>query len=177
MSRYATIPDTLKIETDEFGIIELEKRHRLSSGRNNLNDIKWYVYEIDKSGHSHLGYDCIILSFSLITLDTLLEAQKRIIKKDISTNERPNIDGNTGNIHPNKITENNNKIKQLILCNGSGPLAPHFIETGEYYCYNAVHKACYYPLICDEEALHENYRYKFLKKVWEELGDNIVEMI
>ncbi len=164
------LPSELHIVTDKLGSVTLKKGKKLSSGRNNLNDIKWYTYKIENHNILGIDYDCIALSFSRITEEILKEAWKSIVREGVSTAERPNIDGNSGNIHPKNA--GNSKIRQLVLCYESGPLTPHFEETEDYYFYSAVHKACYYPLIRDDKRLHKDYRYKFLKEIWKALGDN-----
>ena len=183
--------DILKLEkeyTVEYDnkIIVLKK----SKGKNPLNgygglkDIKWYKFDIEWCTNKieekiDLGgdYDKVAFMFSKVSADIL----KRLIpmKEGISKFPWENADANTGNIHPPK--EDYKKIRQLVLFKGSGPLTLQFMETDEYYIYSAVHKACYYPLINENDneenmkKLKDDNRYKFLEAVWKALPPEIKE--
>lgn len=175
--------DILKLEkkyTVEYDnkIIVLKKIGNLRPGKNELKDIKWYVYSIP--GNLELfdnKYDKVAFMFSKVNADIL----KRLIpmKEGISKFPWENADANTGNIHPPK--EDYKKIRQLVLFKGSGPLTLQFMETDEYYIYSAVHKACYYPLINEDDneenmkKLKDDNRYKFLEAVWKALPPEIKE--
>ena len=174
MNHYVRIPKELIIETKEYGNIRLISNGRLISGTNDLSYIKWFSYTIENCDKLREKYDCIAVSFSRITYEILEDATKRIVKTGVSNEPTPNIDSNTGNIHASKNNETKvepKKVQQLVLCHGTGPQKSKFIDSGDYYCYQAVHKACYYPLICDDKSLHSNYRYKILEQVWKKLQD------
>ena len=164
------LDDEYTVKIDNKAIV-LKKIGNLRPGKNELKDIKWYVYSIP--GDLELfdnKYDKVAFMFSKVSADIL----ERLIpmKKGISKFPWENADVNTGNIHPPK--EDYKKIRQLVLFNGSGPLTLQFVETDEYYIYSAVHKACYYPLIDekDTERLKDDNRYRFLKAVWEQIVEN-----
>lgn len=166
------LPETLEMETP-YGRATLTRSRRLCHGRNDLSDIKWYTYTITIENHAELdlAYDCIAVSFAKITEEILKEAAAHICMTGVSTAEQPNIDARTGNIHPKADKEPDREVQQLVLCNQSGPLCAHFLETDDCYCYTAVHKACYYPLINpkDKEYVGNDARYRLLEAVWEAL--------
>ena len=174
----------IKIEIERISL-ELDKKiHR---GRNNLSDIIWYKYKIVNK-EKDIFYDSVCLCFFKITEEVRIEAAKRIISKGVSKEEteRPHIDYKTGNIHPNKKyveEQNNGKIKQLVLCNGLGPGALKKQINDNFYVYKntprqfgiKIHKACYYPLIDDNQNLKNDWRYKFLENIWKNIDDGLKE--
>ena len=161
-------------------IINLERGTRISCGRNELSDIKWYVYKTDEKdlGCFPNGYDGVAAMYTKITEDILNKIKNdNILNTGVSRATRINVDMNTGNIHPPKENVQDSgygEIKQLVLFRGRGPLAPQFINTKDYYVYSAVHKACYYPLISnnDEDKYINDERHKFLEKVWKSLKES-----
>ena len=174
---YNIFPKDLDIKIDNERYIRLTRSCKLISGRNELGFIKWYTYQIDNKDELGLVYDCIAVSFARITPDLLKKAKERIIQTGVSKAQTPNIDANTGNIHPTSkevIPPPEGKVQQLVLCNGRGPLTSNFFETDDCYCYTCVHKACYYPLIDekDEERFKNDERTVILKAVWNALHNN-----
>ena len=173
----SVFPKNLDIKIDNERCIKLTRSNRLSTGRNDLSFIQWYTYKIDNKDELGLDYDCIAVSFARITQDILNQARERIIQIGVSTAQTPNIDANTGNIHPSPKEVSkapDRKVQQLVLCNGSSPLTSNFLETDEYYFYTCVHKACYYPLIDDKdnERFKNDERTIILKAVWNALHNN-----
>lgn len=178
-NRYCKIPkelNELSIELNGDKSVELKLGNRLISGRNNLSYIKWYNYSIINHKELNLDYDCISLSFLRITRDELKKAAENIMLSGVSTADTPNIDAFTGNIHASGESLKTEKIQQLVLCSSKGPLLPRFFESDEYYYYTAVHKACYYPLIDDNNYFENDIRHILLKRLWNKLaGHGIVE--
>ena len=157
--------------------MKFEKTYRRSTGKGELKDITWHKYVITNHEDFDMEYDAVILSFFKITEEERKNASKSIINGGVSTAARPHIDGKTGNIHPTKeYVEEQGKeiIKQLVLCRGQGPNTPQAEISNDYYvnCVR-VHKACYYPLIKEEPALTEDYRYMLLEMLWNKLGEKI----
>ena len=180
---FSDYPKELNIKIDdEHYPLKLTKGNRFYQGKRgtNLKHIKWLTYKIENKEDFELEYDNIAVSFSLITKDILKLASDTICQEDVTSAKLPNIDANTGNIHATEenandpITDPNAEFLQLVLCVGSGPNAPHFTETDDYYYYTGVHKACYYPLIDEEkdkEKLKGDIRQIILKAVWDELHE------
>lgn len=185
------LPDKLEnISVDgKISNITLSKVNRLICGINNLDSIKWFRYicsdEID-------GYAAVNLMFFKIDKKMFDEARTRIALENVSLTVTPHIDGNTGNIHPSHsdiLKSGYSKIRQLVLCankkSDPGPNTPNIEVTDDVYEYSLktkVHKACYFPLIEDDEKLKDNWRYKFLKQIClnlpeEILGDDILKEI
>lgn len=191
------IPDniTITLEKKDFKDkltedkkIILTKQGNKRSGKGSLNYIKWYEYKWEtKIGVDELDcYDNIALSFFRITKDCKEKAEKNIKYKDLSSLDRnlPHVDGNTGNIHPGTDYAEYPK-NQIVLCDGPGPNIYNKNFNNNLYPANEnlyhskelyVHKASYYPLIENEEKLHYDIRYLFLKKVWEKLMDELKKL-
>lgn len=180
--------------TEDKKII-LESNGYKHSGINNLTYIKWYKYSwLPKIGVDELDcYDNIALSFFRITKECKENAEKKLIDTGVSKDPEAHIHTESGNIHPGMdyptqfckkksypqlITGNGDKIYQIVLCNGLGPKIN--VTNKENNLYKSeelfVHKASYYPLIKDEEELHDDIRYLFLKKVWEKLMDELKKL-
>ena len=151
-------------------------------GKGNLEDIEWFTYDIVGDIGLFDKYNKVAFMKLRITADMLksfILANKYVTK--ISQIPRVNVDAKTGNIHPPKKDDIKfDKVRQLVLFNGSGPLTPQFIKNNDYYIYSAVHKACYYPLINEDDKknkkrLMNDNRYKFLEAVWKALPPEIKE--
>ncbi len=145
-------------------------------GKGDLEDIEWFTYDIVGDIGLFDKYNKVAFMKLRITADMLksfILANKYVTK--ISQIPRVNVDAKTGNIHPPKKDDIKfDKVRQLVLFNGSGPLTPQFIKNNDYYIYSAVHKACYYPLLDekDTERFEKDNRYRFLKAVWEQIVEN-----
>lgn len=160
------------------------KKNPIHNGTGSLNYIKWYEYKWKtKIGVDELDcYDNIALSFFRITPKCKKDAEKNFIYNGVSKKDcpEPHIHTESGNIHPGKkyVEQYGDKIYQIVLCNGLGPKINvtnkenNLYQSEELY----VHKASYYPLIEDEEELHDDIRYLFLKKVWEKLMDELKKL-
>ena len=158
--------------------IELLLDTKMHRGINGLKNIVWYEYKIVNHKEKGLVYNNICLSPFKITEEIRSLAAKNIIEKNISSQDTPlpNIDYRSGNIHPSReFIERLNfeKVLQLVLCNGLGPNTPNENEEDAYIYKNSplqkgakVHKACYFPLIEDDQNLYEDWRYKLLQEVW-----------
>lgn len=180
------LPSQIKLDIGKCKIhLELDKKsHR---GKNNLSDIFWYVYKIKNNNELEIAYDNICLSLFKITESIRIEASKNIIANEVSKSKtkRPHIDYKSGNIHPSKEyveNQNDGKIKQLVLCNGLGPCTNEQVNTDFYIYKNSprqsgskVHKACYFPPIDNNTNLQDNWRYKLLKKIWENIKMEIIQ--
>lgn len=150
-----------KIEIDNCNLelkTDRNEKPRIFWGRNNLSKIRWYVYEITNASELKMLYNQIVLSPCRIVQGKELDnAKKNILTKEISRCEDSNIDAITGNIH--------------IL----NEMKDGYSEDDENIYYNYVHKACYYPLIKDNDKkndkLTSNWRYKLLSNLWEKLSE------
>lgn len=169
-----------KIEIDNCNLelkTDRNEKPRIFWGRNNLSKIRWYVYEITNASELKMLYNQIVLSPCRIVQGKELDnAKKNILTKEISRCEDSNIDAITGNIHIlNEMKDGYSEIKQLVLCNNDGPQIQGYSEDDENIYYNYVHKACYYPLIKDNDKkndkLTSNWRYKLLSNLWEKLSE------
>lgn len=182
--------------------VELDsKTHRGTVGRgyrSTIDNIWWYKYKIVSSD---TDYESINLMFFKVNEEIRNQASKVVftstykclkdengVTKKYCMSKYPyaHIDGKSGNIHPgtkkvDELSKTYDKIRQLVLCRGSendpGPNTPNIEVSDEVYVYSKktkVHKACYFPLIEDDEKLKENPRYKFLKEVASELPEEIL---
>ena len=155
-------------------------------GIGNLKDISWYEYKIVNSDALNINYDNIAVSSFAITKEIRKLAAKNIIEERVSYKEtiRPHIDYKTGNVHPSEeyIKKNNDeKVRQLVLCRGLGPKTPEINKDKNIYFYQnnpgqsacRIHKACYYPLIEEDESLKENWRYKLLAEIWSNIQEKL----
>ncbi|MBR6337017.1 MAG: hypothetical protein IKR76_04725, partial [Ruminococcus sp.] len=164
--------------TFEYGGINitLTKSGEWHRGANKLSDIQWFLYEMKIQGLiPHINeYDRIGFMFTPITKENFTDSMLVMINVSKENAVYRNIDLNTGNVHPSKEdveVAGYDEIKQLVLFNGNGPLTMQLVENDEYYIYSAVHKACYYPLIEDNDDLKNNIRYKFLRTVGEVISN------
>lgn len=170
--------------------IILKRQGKKHSGRANLNYIKWYEYQLPSDIDNYIEeincYDNIAISFFTITPECKENAEQNIIKNGVSKIDCsvPHVDGNTGNIHPGTdyAEDPKNKNYQIVLCDGPGPNIYNKNFNNNLYPANEnlyhskelyVHKASYYPLIYDEEELHDDIRYLFLKEIWEKLNNEL----
>lgn len=185
----AELPETITIKIDTNKELKLfltnGRNGKIHTGIGELSDIEWYEYKITNSEEIGLPYDNIALSLFAVDDATRKKAAETIVKEKITSKDtkRPNIDYNTGNIHLDItwLNDNPNKtIKQLVLCKGPGPKTTNEGNDHNFYCYKNtkrekgcyVHKACYYPLIEEDNALHNDWRYKLLESLWKELSKN-----
>lgn len=176
----------------EFEEFTLTKGKRISSGKNNLINLKWITYTItwkenDVIPEMWKQYDRILFTAYKIDVDIQLDASKRVLKTDVSTAKCPNVDLNSGNIHPDisedKITSKPMVMQLVLVSSKNSPVGPALIDIPPeiqhreitdklYYNYSVfVPKACYYPLIDenDAETVKDDFGYQFLKKIWEEI--------
>ena len=171
------------IKSEEFGTIKLNKK-RQSNGKNKLSDLKWVAYRIDWTEAKNVpkpwqDFNEVIFSPYQITEDVRECAEHKVFFEHISEkedDERPHIDGNTGNIHPKRQTYDNLNsvpIEQLVLCKGSGPKCKKPADSEEPFYTYGVPKAAYYPIINEQdseiEEIKKSFGYQFLKKIWEEI--------
>lgn len=176
----------------EFEEFTLTKGKRISSGKNNLINLKWITYTItwkenDVIPEMWKQYDRILFTAYKIDADIQVYASKCILKTAVSTAKCPNVDLNSGNIHPDisedKITSKPMVMQLVLVSSKNSPVGPALIDIPAeiqhreitdklYYNYSVfVPKACYYPLIDenDEENVKSEFGYQFLKKIWEEI--------
>ena len=176
------LPEFIKVYFMDLEI-NLVKVGNIHIGKNNLNHIKWFEYKLElpqelKGPIAVLeNYDNIALNYFKITPKCKQDAEKKCLRQGVSTSETPNIDMRTGNIHPTKEYIRNfkeDKIRQMVLCNGDGPklnsslkdietnLYSNIIDEGIY-----VNKASYFPIIEDLNGVC--IIHNFMKTVWSEL--------
>ena len=178
----------LEIEVDgiELSLDTDEKKNKQKEhhGRGGLSDIKWFEYKIANHKEKGIVYDNIKLMPFKITEEIRSNAEKSIIENGVTNKGviRPHIDYKSGNIHPSKEDVEimaTQGVYQLVLCKGLGPKTLE--ENGEnFYLYKnlprhqgiRIHKACYYPLIEDDQSLHDDWRYKLLQEVWNKAFTN-----
>lgn len=178
-----TISELLENETIELnnGIVLKKGTRNPRQGINALKELRWVYYSIEgKFPDEWKSYDGVLFMPYCIDKSILHGAEEHVYFGGVSKGVRPNIDGNTGNIHPEKQPDFNKEkdiIKQLVLVAGSGPMnndmpvyEPHYYyEDKTKKCF--IPQACYYPLIDtkDKEQVEKSFGYKFLKAIWTEL--------
>lgn len=174
MEHINNLPNEITLKNEISLVLNDNKPHH---GRRNLSDISWYQYNIIIPKGLEIEYDNVCLSSFRITETVRIEASKNIIKNGVSNKDtvRPHIHSVSGNIHPSKeyvAKQKNDKIQQLVLCNGLGPNTPKEQLDTDFYVYNGarVHMACYFPLIDNKLNLQDNWRYKLLEEVWEKIN-------
>lgn len=163
---------TVKLGDKDIVLKKSRGRNPLN-GKGNLEDIEWFTYDIVGDIGLFDKYNKVAFMKLRITADMLRSFI--LANKDVTKIPRVNVDAKTGNIHPPKKDDiKPDEVNQLVLFKGSGPLTLQFMETDEYYIYSAVHKACYYPMLDenDEERFKNDNRYRFLKAVWEQIVEN-----
>ena len=176
----------------EFEEFTLTKGKRMSWGQNNLRNLKWITYTItwkenDVIPEMWKQYDRVLFTAYKIGVDIQFEASKRVLKTGVSTAKCPNVDLNSGNIHPDisehKITSKLMVMQLVLVSSKNSSVGPALIYNPpeiqhqeitdkRYYNYSVlVPKACYYPLIDenDEDIVKGEFGYQFLKKIWEEI--------
>ncbi len=187
---YDKLPTEFALNNEKKLVKTTKSKSNHTRGRNNLKDLEWVVYKFTdgNADSSENGYTHILFMPYCIIENIRTNASKNLVCKQVSTAERPHIDAKTGNVHPEKLNpENYTKIEQLILVrvygeNHGGPnLKCDDYNEKDYYTYKAedknktayVHKACYYPLIDENDEnvknLKNNWRYKLLEEIWEKL--------
>ena len=101
------LPESIKVSFMDLEI-NLVKVGNIHIGINNLNHIKWFEYKLElpqelKGPIAVLeNYDNIALNYFKITSKCKEDAEKKCLYNHVSISDTPNIDMNTGNIHPTK---------------------------------------------------------------------------
>ena len=168
-----------------FDNLELDdKRH---GGDGCTENIIWNRLNIKDIDIKEKGYGYINLMHFYIDNKNQKEASLNPMLSGTQSNPNVHIDFKSGNIHPgyDYVKKNSNKkIRQIVLCqNSNSDPGPRLDNDNDefkeetHYVYKRprsimhVHKACYYPLIDDDETLKQNWRYKYLKTIYDKLVD------
>lgn len=176
------LPEFIKVYFMDLEI-NLVKVGNIHTGKNNLNHIKWFEYKLElpqelKGPIAVLeNYDNIVLNYFKITSKCKEDAEKKCLYNHVSISDTPNIDMNTGNIHPTKEYVRDfreDEIRQIVLCNRDGPKLNLSLKDKEANLYSNitcediyVNKASYFPMI--DESNDSCIMHDFMKTVWSEL--------
>lgn len=191
MTKFKDLSETILVNDDMKLVLEKSGKTKHRRGIRGLSDIWWFQYRIEMQSKLLGEMDRILIMPFLIDKEIQEEAMKEVINGGVAEEgvKRPHVDFKTGNIHP-IITDNldydNSEIKQILLVRGSyNPKTgqndkhcfPMVVENLiDEPCYEYtwekkkiyVSKACYYPLIDnnDSKLLSECNKQKILKEIW-----------